>query len=81
MSNDETLPRIEKGDDLRLLGLSRIPRCAGCARLEALAACHERRQPPRAPLPAVPRGCISPYCAPLAARYAPAPCARITRIA
>ena len=64
-------PEFREQDDLRLLGLSRIPRCSDCPRLEALRAYHGRRSALAAELPPVPRGCVSPHCAPLAARYAP----------
>lgn len=61
-----------RGDDedaLRLLGLSRIPRCAECGVLDALRVAHETREPLTGPLPPRPRGCIDPVCRPLIARY------------
>jgi len=69
-----SLPLI-LGDDmdaLRLLGLSRIPRCQNCPRFAALCAAHDSRMrdgplPPA--LPEVPDYCHSAYCAPLAGRH------------
>ena len=56
-------------DALRLLGLSRIPRCAGCDVLDALRVAHETREPWVGPLPPVPHGCGDQVCRPLVARY------------
>lgn len=56
--------RWKKGQ-LHLLGLSRIPRCASCARFRTLRRAHERRVPPEASLPPVPLACKYPICGPL----------------
>ena len=61
-SNDE--------DALRLLGLSRIPRCADCDILDALRVAHENREPLTGPLPPAPRNCGDQICRPLVTRYA-----------
>ena len=57
-------------DGLRLLGLSRVPRCAGCARLRALLVAHRTRGPLASPWPAPPRECREQICAPLVRRFA-----------
>ena len=54
-------------DGLRLLALSRIPRCAVCPRLEALRANHGNGL--TRPVPNAPRSCTTRYCAPLVKRY------------
>ncbi len=59
-------------DDLRLLALSRIPRCKACPRFRALR--EARRMPATSPsllavLPAVPAHCRHEVCAPIAERY------------
>ena len=59
-------------DKLRLLALSRIPRCRGCPRFHALDAVRRKLKPPGAALAQVPEFCTHEVCAPLAARY-PAP--------
>lgn len=56
-------------DGLRLLGLSRIPRCADCDVLDALRVAHETREPLAKPLPPTPPGCGDQVCRPLVARY------------
>ena len=56
-------------DALRLLGLSRIPRCVGCDRLDALRVAHETREPLGRALPLVPRGCNDQVCRPLVTRF------------
>ncbi len=59
-------PQRDVGDlnDLRLLALSRITRCADCPRYHALDhAYHSVR--PATGLPPVPRGCHHQVCAPL----------------
>jgi hypothetical protein len=61
--------RSKDEDALRLLGLSRIPRCAECDRLDALRVAHETREPLTGPLPPVPSGCGDQVCRPLIARY------------
>ena len=53
-------------DGLRLLALSRIPRCAACPRLSALEANH--RSDSTGPVPEPPRTCTTRYCAPLVKR-------------
>ena len=55
-------------DQLRLLALSRIPRCADCARLAALLAAHEAGVPLDPPPPRVPAHCRHQVCAPLVVR-------------
>ena len=59
-------------DALRLVALSRVPRCEGCPRFAALCAAHATRTrggrlPPS--LPDVPEYCHAVYCAPLVARH------------
>ena len=61
-----TSERLEK-EGLRLLCLSRIPRCALCPRLEALRIAHETRAKLALPVPAVPESCRHQICAPLIA--------------
>jgi hypothetical protein len=56
-------------DGLRLLGLSRIPRCAACPRLAALWTTHENRLPVLASLPPAPPTCTHRVCAPLINRF------------
>jgi len=56
-------------DHLRLLGISRIPRCANCPRLPALAAAVKRGPGGCAPVPDAPRGCRHEVCRPLILRY------------
>jgi len=70
MNSADRFPRFKDQDDLRLLALSRIPRCAACSRLRALRETHENGVTLETPLPRPPEGCDTPYCAPLAARYA-----------
>ncbi len=60
---------LRHDDALRLLGLSRIPRCADCDRLDALRVAHQTREPLEPPLPTVPRGCCDQVCRPLVTRY------------
>jgi hypothetical protein len=75
-SGAEPAPMISPTDDsafldkdgLRLLGLSRVPRCAACARLEALRAAHRTGRRPSGPWPAAPEGCREQICAPLLRR-------------
>jgi hypothetical protein len=67
-------------DKLRLLALSRIPRCRGCPRFHALDALRRKHRPPAAALAQVPEFCTHEVCAPLAARY-PAPLIGRTRAA
>ena len=60
-------PANHDEDGLRLLGLSRIPRCAGCPRLSALQDIH--RSGSTALVPGPPRTCTTRYCEPLVKRY------------
>jgi hypothetical protein len=65
---------IEKHGDLdrlRVLGISRIPRCAECPRLPALAAAVRGSRPSAERLPAPPGGCRHEVCKPLILRYFP----------
>jgi hypothetical protein len=55
-------------DSLRLLAISRIPRCSGCPRFEALVSAHDRGRPGNG-LPGVPGHCTHQVCAPLAGRW------------
>lgn len=57
-------------DGLRLLGLSRVPRCAACARLEALLVAHRSGMRLAVPWPAAPACCREQICAPLVRRMA-----------
>ena len=61
--------QLRHDDALRLLGLSRIPRCADCDRLDALRVAHETREPLVPPLPPIPRSCRDQVCRPLVTRY------------
>ena len=70
MKSNHRFPQFKDQDDLRLLALSRIPRCAACSRFRALRETHENGAALETPLPPSPEGCDTPYCAPLAARYA-----------
>ena len=63
-------PLLLDKDGLRLLGLSRVPRCAGCARLDALLVAHRTATPLVVPWPAAPAGCREQICAPLVRRLA-----------
>jgi hypothetical protein len=60
-------PESQDEDGLRLLALSRIPRCAACPRLSALEVNHRRGSTGLVPDP--PRDCTTRYCAPLVKRY------------
>lgn len=55
-------------DGLRLVALSRIPRCSGCPRFHALVAAHDGGSA-RESLPEAPPYCTHRVCAPLAARW------------
>jgi hypothetical protein len=66
--SDERAP-LDK-DGLRLLGLSRVPRCAGCARLDALLVAHRSGRSLPVPWPAAPACCREQICAPLVRRLA-----------
>jgi len=57
-------------DGLRLLGLSRVPRCAACPRLDALLAAHLTGTPLAVPWPAPAACCREQICAPLVRRLA-----------
>jgi len=55
-------------DRLRILGLSRIPRCAACTRYKVLKSAYTSgRSSSR--LPPVPLECDHPICAPLVSRW------------
>ena len=56
-------------DGLRLLALSRIPRCATCPRLAALRANHGGDS--ASPVPDAPRACTHRCCEPLVKLYGP----------
>lgn len=56
-------------DGLRLLGISRIPRCESCERLAALLAAYRSRTIVELPLPRVPSDCSYEFCAPLVTRF------------
>lgn len=56
-------------DGLRLLGLSRIPRCAECARFRALEAAYEAGSPIVGRVPPVPKECDYQICAPIVVRW------------
>jgi len=56
-------------DQLRLLGISRIPRCSGCPRLLALVSAAEDGPQPVEILPPAPQRCRNQVCKPLIPRY------------
>ena len=56
-------------DELRLMALGRIPRCAGCPRYRALDSAFRSRGGGRGPQPLPPANCTYRVCAPLAARW------------
>ena len=56
-------------DRLRLLGISRIPRCSSCPRLLALVAAADDGPRPIEILPAAPQRCRYQVCKPLIPRY------------
>ena len=56
-------------DALRVIGLSRIPRCADCPRFMALERAVEERFAPILPAPAVPPNCHQQVCRPMIKRY------------
>jgi len=60
-------------EDLQLLGLSRIPRCVACPRLEALREAHVTRTPVSPPWPPAPPHCRHQVCAPFLRRFAATP--------
>ena len=64
------LATAERGDidGLRLLGLSRIPRCAECPRLHALQRAHGNGGVVHS-LPPVSQICVYRACAPMVARF------------
>lgn len=68
MRRGELKPEGREQDALRLLGLSRIPRCADCPRLFALSAAHRKGSFLRT-LPPAPVECRSQICAPLVSRF------------
>jgi hypothetical protein len=67
----DQLRKIRSGDvdQLRLLGISRIPRCSGCPRLVALSAAAADGPQPIEILPPAPRQCRDQVCKPLIRRY------------
>jgi hypothetical protein len=67
MKQSETCHRHRNLDGLRLLGLSRIPRCASCPRLESLKLAYERGAASWTS-PAIPAECVQQVCSPLVAR-------------
>jgi hypothetical protein len=69
MKRLQPILRANDEDALRLLGLSRIPRCAECDVLDALRVAHETREPLSGPLPPAPRDCGDQVCRPLITRY------------
>jgi hypothetical protein len=71
MKPPSDLPVPLDKDGLRLLGLSRVPRCAACARLDALLVAHRTGTRLATPWPAPPKGCREQICAPLIRRLAP----------
>lgn len=70
------VPTLLDKDGLRLLGLSRVPRCAGCARLDALLAAHRTGERLAVPWPAAPACCREQICAPLVRRFVSGAAAR-----
>ena len=56
-------------DGLRLLGISRIPRCESCNRLAALLVAYRSGATVELPLPRVPQDCSYEFCAPLVTRF------------
>ena len=56
-------------DGLRLLALSRIPRCGGCERFRWLVEAHTGDRLPAAGLPPVPPTCRHQVCTPLVAHW------------
>jgi len=65
----DQLHGFDHPDGLRLIGLSRIPRCAVCPRFHALAVGVGRAAEDAPPLPHVPDSCHHQVCAPLVAHY------------
>jgi hypothetical protein len=58
-------------DGLRLLALSRIPRCGSCPRFGSLVEAYAGDERPMRQLGSVPANCTHQVCAPLAERYRP----------
>jgi hypothetical protein len=58
-------------DGLRLLGLSRIPRCSVCRRFEALKTAYDSGLHLAEPLAPVPPNCPHEHCRPLISRLCP----------
>ena len=56
-------------DELRLICLSRIPRCAQCPRLDALQLAHDVGSALVAPIPDVPESCRHQVCASLITHF------------
>ncbi len=63
----KTMIGTQELDRLQVLGLSRIPRCTGCERYEALKTAVDTGYSP-ASLPQVPLECEHQVCAPLVSR-------------
>jgi len=56
-------------DGLRLLAMSRIPRCGTCPRFRSLVEAHAGDRLPPGGVPPVPTYCSHQVCAPLVARW------------
>jgi hypothetical protein len=70
MKKNRLRPRSDDVDGLRLLGLSRIPRCTYCPRLSAFVNAAESGHPlPVHSLPRAPVECQHQVCRPLIPRY------------
>jgi len=72
MSDTTTILGYQGKDGLRLLGLSRIPRCAACSIFKALRKAYRSGTSLTEPLPpACDVECNYQYCAPLVTRFSP----------
>jgi hypothetical protein len=63
----DSLPE-QTTDGLRLLGLSRIPRCARCPRLGAMMRAYREGERLESPCTPAPRFCRHQVCAPMVRR-------------
>lgn len=72
MTRSERVQQVEL-DSLRVLALSRIPRCSHCPRFETLRLAVRDDGAAPTSLPAVPRFCTYQVCAPLARRFEAVP--------
>jgi hypothetical protein len=63
----KSMIETQERDQLQVIGLSRIPQCAGCERYKVLKAAVDNRYSP-AGLPPVPLQCEHQVCAPLVSR-------------